>query len=74
MGFDDLGALWRSQYDMTPEEFAAIAKDRPVDIGIISTKSYDTEWAAELVLPALADNGCFGQLAALGDIAEAEAS
>ena len=42
---------------MTPDEFKAIARDRPVDIGIISTKSYDTEWAAQLVEPALADGG-----------------
>ena len=42
---------------MTPDEFAAITAERPVDIGIISTKSYDTEWAAELVKPALAENG-----------------
>lgn len=43
---------------MTPEEFQAIASDRPVDVGIISTKSYDTEWAAQLVKPSLADDGC----------------
>lgn len=42
---------------MTPDEFKAVAKDRPVDIGIISTKSYDTEWAANLLKPALADDG-----------------
>jgi 2-dehydropantoate 2-reductase len=42
---------------ITPDEFKAMAKDRPVDIGIISTKAYDTEWAAELLKPALADNG-----------------
>ncbi len=42
---------------MTPGEFKRAAGDRPVDIGIISTKSYDTEWAAELVKPALAEDG-----------------
>ena len=42
---------------MTPDEFRAIRKDKPVDIGIISTKSYDTEWAAELVEPALSADG-----------------
>jgi 2-dehydropantoate 2-reductase len=42
---------------MTPDEFKAIAAERPVDIGIISTKSFDTEWAAELVKPALSENG-----------------
>jgi 2-dehydropantoate 2-reductase len=42
---------------MTPDEFKAIAATQPVDIGIISTKAYDTEWAAELVLPALSANG-----------------
>ncbi len=31
---------------MTPEEFQAVVATQPVDIGIISTKSYDTEWAA----------------------------
>ncbi|MCB1742813.1 MAG: 2-dehydropantoate 2-reductase [Gammaproteobacteria bacterium] len=41
---------------MTPEEFQAIAKDKPVDIGIVSTKSYDTEWAVNLLVPALADD------------------
>ncbi|MFT5390356.1 MAG: 2-dehydropantoate 2-reductase [Gammaproteobacteria bacterium] len=42
---------------MTPDEFKAISAERPVDIGIISTKSFDTEWAAELLKPALADDG-----------------
>lgn len=42
---------------MTPDEFQAIADTKPVDIGIISTKSYDTEWAAELVKPALKPDG-----------------
>ncbi|MEM7406486.1 MAG: 2-dehydropantoate 2-reductase [Pseudomonadota bacterium] len=42
---------------MLPDEFAALASSRPVDIGIISTKSFDTQWAAELVAPALADDG-----------------
>jgi len=42
---------------MTPDEFKAIANERPVDIGVISTKAYDTEWAAELLKPALADDG-----------------
>ena len=30
---------------------------RPVDIAIVSTKSYDTEWAASLVLPYLVHDG-----------------
>lgn len=42
---------------MTPEEFAEVASSQPVDIGIISTKSYDTTWAAELLEPALAKDG-----------------
>ncbi|NKC13665.1 MAG: 2-dehydropantoate 2-reductase [Gammaproteobacteria bacterium] len=42
---------------MTPGEFKAIAHEQPVDIAIISTKSYDTEWAAELVKPALSGEG-----------------
>ena len=42
---------------MTPDEFSALATQRPVDIGVISTKSFDTEWAAELLRPALADDG-----------------
>ncbi|MEM7249899.1 MAG: 2-dehydropantoate 2-reductase [Pseudomonadota bacterium] len=42
---------------MTPAEFEAVAKDKPVDIAVISTKSYDTEWAANLVAPALAKDG-----------------
>ena len=42
---------------MTPDEFKAIASTRPVDVGFICMKSYDTEWAAELIKPALAENG-----------------
>jgi peptidyl-dipeptidase A len=26
LGFEDLGAMWRSKYDMTPEEFAALTE------------------------------------------------
>ena len=42
---------------LTPDEFKAGAAERPVDIALISTKSYDTEWAAELVQPALSEQG-----------------
>ena len=42
---------------MTPEEFSGITKDKPVDIAIISTKSYDTRWAVGLIAPALSPDG-----------------
>ena len=34
-----------------------LIKQKPVDIAIISTKSYDTEWAAMLIKPYLAPDG-----------------
>ncbi len=34
-----------------------LARGRPVDIAFISVKSYDTEWAAQLIKPYLAPNG-----------------
>ena len=55
---------------LTPQETASVkvnalhvcdvqslAKQKPVDIAIISTKSYDSEWAAWLIKPHLAPDG-----------------
>ncbi len=35
-----------------------LTKEPPVDIAIISVKSYDTEWATHLIKPYLAPDGC----------------
>src|SRR5579872_1633315 len=35
----------------------SLAKERPVDVAFVCTKSYDTEWAARLIQPYLAPNG-----------------
>ena len=32
--------------------------DEPFDIGMVAVKSYDTEWAAHLLNPLVADDGC----------------
>src|SRR5712691_1923649 len=55
---------------LTPQESASVrvnamhvcdvqnlAKQKPVDIAIISVKSYDSEWAAWLIKPYLAPDG-----------------
>ena len=42
---------------MTPYEFSAVTKNKPVDIAVISTKSYDTQWAVDLIAPALSPSG-----------------
>lgn len=42
---------------MTPDEYAASSHSRPIDIGVISTKSYDTKWAARFLKPLLAPDG-----------------
>lgn len=34
-----------------------LAKEKPVDIAVIATKSYDTEWATLLIAPYLAEGG-----------------
>jgi 2-dehydropantoate 2-reductase len=38
-------------------EVQRFAKERPVDIAFICVKSYDTEWATQLIKPYLAPNG-----------------
>ncbi|MDE2516725.1 MAG: ketopantoate reductase family protein [Rhodospirillales bacterium] len=38
-------------------EVQRLARERPIDIAFIAVKSYDTEWAASLILPYLAANG-----------------
>jgi 2-dehydropantoate 2-reductase len=38
-------------------EVQSISKQKPVDIAIVSTKSYDTEWAATLIRPYLSSEG-----------------
>lgn len=55
---------------MTPEESVAasprtlhltelqgLSKEKPVDIAIIATKSYDTAWATQMIAPYLASDG-----------------
>lgn len=39
-------------------EVQALSRERPVDIAIIATKSYDTAWAATLIKPYLSPGGC----------------
>jgi len=38
-------------------EVQRLAKERPIDIAIVSCKSYDTEWCATLIRPYLSDQG-----------------
>jgi 2-dehydropantoate 2-reductase len=38
-------------------EVQRFAKERPVDVAFICVKSYDTEWATQLIKPYLAPNG-----------------
>jgi 2-dehydropantoate 2-reductase len=38
------------------------ARKGPIDIAFISVKSYDTEWATQLIKPYLAPNGCIVSL------------
>ncbi|MGB7181077.1 MAG: 2-dehydropantoate 2-reductase [Burkholderiaceae bacterium] len=42
---------------LTPDEYLNSPNQSPVDIGIISTKSYDTETAAHFLKPLLAPDG-----------------
>ena len=39
------------------DEIGVLAK-RPIDVGFVAVKSYDTEWAARLLEPLLAPEGC----------------
>jgi 2-dehydropantoate 2-reductase len=38
-------------------EVQSLSRQRPIDIAIVSTKSYDTEWAALLIRPYLSSDG-----------------
>ncbi len=38
-------------------EAQSLSKERPIDIAIVSTKCYDTEWATQLIAPYLATQG-----------------
>jgi len=38
-------------------EVQSISKQRPIDIAIVSSKSYDTEWSATLIRPYLSTDG-----------------
>jgi 2-dehydropantoate 2-reductase len=38
-------------------EVQSLAKQRPIDIAIVSSKSYDTEWSATLIRPYLSSDG-----------------
>ncbi len=38
-------------------ELQGLSKEKPVDIAIIATKSYDTSWATMMIAPYLARNG-----------------
>lgn len=38
-------------------EVQSISKQRPIDIAIVSSKSYDTEWSATLIRPYLSTEG-----------------
>jgi 2-dehydropantoate 2-reductase len=38
-------------------EVQHLAKERPIDIAIISMKSYDTEWATTMIRQYLAPTG-----------------
>jgi 2-dehydropantoate 2-reductase len=39
-----------------------LIRERPFDIAFIAVKSYDTLWAAQLILPYLAPTGCMASL------------
>ena len=45
---------------MHVSEVQSLIRQRPIDIAIVSTKSYDTEWAATLIRPYLASEGFVG--------------
>jgi 2-dehydropantoate 2-reductase len=38
-------------------EVQSLSKQQPIDIAIVSSKSYDTEWSATLIRPYLSTNG-----------------
>lgn len=38
-------------------ELQGLSKEKPVDIAIVATKSYDTAWATQLIAPYLASDG-----------------
>ncbi len=42
---------------MHTDDVPKLADQAPVDIAVVSTKSYDTEWATELIKPYLAPDG-----------------
>jgi 2-dehydropantoate 2-reductase len=47
----------RAAKTMHMTEVQTLAKQKPVDIAIVSMKSYDTEWATMMIKPYLAPNG-----------------
>jgi 2-dehydropantoate 2-reductase len=39
-----------------------LVREKPIDVAFIAVKSYDTQWASQLILPYLAPNGCLVSL------------
>lgn len=39
-----------------------LVREKPIDVAFIAVKSYDTEWATQLVLPYMAPSGCLVSL------------
>jgi 2-dehydropantoate 2-reductase len=43
-------------------DVSRLAREKPIDFAFIAVKSYDTRWAAQLVFPYLAPDGCLVSL------------
>ena len=43
-------------------EVQQLVRKKPIDVAFIGVKSYDTEWATQLILPYLAPTGCLVSL------------
>lgn len=56
-GMGDGEAICEKPRTMHLTEVQGLAKEQPIDIAIISTKSYDTVWATTMIAPYLASDG-----------------